>query len=201
MNNSKATVFFHKYEPYNYPKNSSPNWYLHWMINNYCAHDLNRFNTSSYSTLNLRGEYAHTDFMANKTTGIITSNLVIFNSSTTINDIINSAQGIHCFNTVIWHELGHIDIKMGFWKNGYDPKDDSDMDLYPDSWEETTGASFGFTKGENDAKQGGLGEIYEENICRSIEKTKFDQGDCDDFDLMDWSYDRSVKPYQGKQWK
>lgn len=210
MGTDQARLFYHKYGPYGNPSSIIPNWFHFWAVNR-LAYNINAYQEVNWD-FQVPGKFAKTEIHYGNQ---LLSRLTLYNLCSTKNKItINNAEGIHCFNSTMWHEFKHLSMANDFWPNGYDylgnpPTNDKDRDLYPDDWESDSngGQKFKFNIGPDDRipwEMGTSGYDYEENSCHEVEKFKYQNGECNDFDLMDWSYDRGVNVqfiFQGKQWK
>jgi hypothetical protein len=217
--NLKVKVFFHKHDIHfsNYKDPSTsiliPNWFRYW-VGGGCAHHLWDFGNKIY---NKNSDpkfiyYAYTSwYIANTLPPTNVNDLTIFDEAT-FHDPESGAWGIHAFNAVIWHEYEHVAIKNEQWPgNIYDSSLDVDNDYYNDNWEKSKkGRSLGFkvrnisddlmdkyVPGSNSN-----GEIYEEKRCRDLQKLKYMNGECNNYDNIDWSYERDVNKAnaQGKNW-
>ena len=179
-----------------YPGPRPPNWFYYWR---------QFIPTGRIATLSFGGAgYGSTNPVTRTTDiGQLASE---FNDET-------SHRGIHAFYETVAHESHHIVLWEGWWGIGGVPNtsQDSDSDTYPDSFEaSTTGASYGFSVGQNDDYVSGVpsaasaprwptesaGYNYEEDLCRQIEHALNES----QYDSQDWSYD-STGTNQGKNHK
>lgn len=169
----KAVMFFNKDDQYisNLPE---PNWFIYWK-NGPCAYELDKFDLIVFDPF--IDSYAKTHFRFRFNDHPFTK-LTLYALASKYNDIVPEAKGVHCFNTVIWHELEHIKIKRNFWPNGYIGSNDKDRDGYPDDWEATVGKTiippFDPDKNNSSSKGGdGVGSIYEEEYAEKKKKKNF----------------------------
>ncbi|MBK7304701.1 MAG: hypothetical protein IPO72_08180 [Saprospiraceae bacterium] len=164
--------------------------------------------------------YAYTSwYIANTSLPTNVNDLTIFDEAT-IHDPESGAWGIHAFNAVIWHEYEHVAIKNEQWPgNIYDKSLDVDNDYYNDIWEETDSLAIANNFKVRVQPNNGIDKLdkysidlfngfmsngykFEEKRCRSFQVKKYLEGKCDNFDHLDWSYEREIVRVkaQGKNW-
>lgn len=207
-------IFFDKYRDY-YPNiiqngQRIPNWFYYWRFGLLGPHMFD-FNSMEYNVSNDPNfiYYGLTTF--NKIVNApppyaLFPDLDIYDEASRT-DVESGAEGIHCFNAVLFHEFEHVVIKREQFPNLlYDPANDLDGDLYNDVWETTNpiaialGFKVRFNPDDEDRyDKGGNGYGYEEARCRNLQALEYENGECDDYDDNDWSY--TTEKEQGKNWK
>lgn len=209
MSTKRCSVFFHKDSRYpsTNPFSITPNWYIYWIYGG-CANFKDYFLPKKYYKGNGRigNEIKYGETYIDYHKFPIYGQLFLYDDASKF-DQIAMTHGLHCFNSVIFHESYHVEIKRVFWANdGWRSWADTDDDGYPDWWEKLN-PNLGFEVrppfdnfDSNFSNSNSPGSLYEEPICRQyqIEKCEIDHS-CIDFDWYDWSYDRNYI-FQGKQW-
>lgn len=236
MGNGKRCSFFyikHEVWPYSNAKPAIPNWFRFW-----AQHGLAYYKDYLYSGINSVNYMGDGIFPGYNLWGLTTRGHTPddfrkwYSSKTSVSDQasrldeVTNETGIHCFNSVIFHETYHVEIMRILWPNGYlndgiYGKTDDDLDLYPDDWEtkDMEAKMYGFKVRINpDGKTPDVldqyivsfvnesnGYKFEEDKCRKYQTMNCKDGKCNDFDSFDWSYDiarpNGQERYQGKQFK
>jgi hypothetical protein len=217
--NKQSSLFFNRETLKGVSK--IPNWVQYWLY----FTDLNEFhpwitakkylgsgifidpNTGKASQLFGGTVVQHEDFINAKE-----AILHIYDGASQYEDV-GKVYGIEAYTSVLIHESEHIYIMEELWPNGYDVKFDTDLDFYPDKWENDPlkGKNFGFSVGTsgipdlndkylNNYPPVTTADKYEEDVrCRPKQKSSNKTVN----NSKDWSWhpDPFKFKYQGKQWK